>query len=326
MRLELTSDTSDLTRFLRKQKWIGGDDDVIAVEKPGEGNMNMVIRVITRQQRLILKQSRPYVQKYPQVPAPAERTLTEGAFYRAVSDTKVGANMPRFVGLDEENLILAVEDLGEGSDYTFVYGKTARLSQRELEQLVNYLNLLHHKTAVPGSFPDNLPLRKLNHEHLFVFPFMQDNGFNLDSVQLGLQELSTSYKANKALKGKLNELGKIYLSSGPTLLHGDFYPGSWLQTPEGVRVIDPEFSYSGHASYDLGIFLAHLMMAGSSEADCSLVLTSYQEDRNFDDELRIRFTGMEILRRIIGLAQLPLDLTLSEKETLLKQASQWVAG
>jgi 5-methylthioribose kinase len=324
MQLELTTDPDTLTSFLRQQKWIKPDDQVLVVEKPGEGNMNVVVRAITKQTRLILKQSRPYVQKYPQVPAPEERTLVEGFFYETVQDTGAGTLMPSFVGLDKQHLILAVEDLGEGADYTCIYKKTRNVSREELDQLTGFLNLLHHETAPPDNFPDNLPLRKLNHEHLFVFPFMRDNGFNLDSIEPGLQEISETYKTDQQLRQRLNHLGVIYLSKGSTLLHGDYYPGSWLRTANGIRIIDPEFCYIGHTSFDVGIYLAHLLMAGSSDEDCSYVLRNYHKARDYDDALRMRFTGMEILRRIIGLAQLPLDRTLQEKDVLLKQAAQWV--
>ena len=48
----------------------------------------------------------------------------------------------------------------------------------------------------------NRKLRALNHEHIFIYPLMIDNGFDLNTIQPGLQELSLKYKNNEQLKEK----------------------------------------------------------------------------------------------------------------------------
>ncbi len=106
-------------------------------------------------------------------------------------------------------------------------------------------------------------------------------------------------------------------------MHGDYYPGSWLRTQKGTKIIDPEFAYLGHAEFDLGVFVAHLKMAQTDDQVIANALAGYEaSDRKFDHALFAGFCGAEILRRVIGLAQLPLDLTLEEKEQLL----QWAAA
>jgi 5-methylthioribose kinase len=52
------------------------------------------------------------------------------------------------------------------------------------------------------------------------------------------------------------------------------------------------------------------------------VLASYKKTSGFNEQLLNEFSGIEIIRRIIGLAQLPLTLTLEEKEGLLEEALQ----
>jgi 5-methylthioribose kinase len=49
-------------------------------------------------------------------------------------------------------------------------------------------------------------------------------------------------------------------------------------------------------------------------------------DDSFDAHLAAQITGMEILRRIIGLAQLPLELSLEERKDLLAEAADLVKG
>lgn len=325
----LTADQpQQLTDFLRKYEWIADDEAVTLIEKPGEGNMNYVLRVRTDRQSFIVKQSRPWVEKYPQLDAPIERIVVEAQFYDAVSEVgELQDFIPALKGFRAEHFIMAVEDLGEASDFTNIYKKSGQISSTELADLVRFISGLHRVSTdeMREPFPDNHALKELNAEHIFNYPYLEENGFDLDTVQAGLQALALSYKQDKALKKRIESLGKTYLEQGNTLLHGDYYPGSWLRTTEGTKVIDPEFAYLGRAEFDLGVLVAHLKMAQTDDAVVEAGLAHYTHlGRNFDHALFAGFCGAEILRRIIGLAQLPLDLSLAEKGNLLAWAAESV--
>jgi len=293
------------------------DELLINSESAGESNMNLVLRIQTNQRSLILKQSKPYVRKYPQIPAPIGRIAVEHQFLELVSGEEFLAEMsPKVVQFDAEQHILVMEDLGKGLDYSGIYSGKRDLNEGEIEQLVRYLNRLHSLKV--SDFPDNLEMRRLNHEHVFQFPFLEENGFDLDSIQSGLQAVSLAYKTDPRLKEKLEVLGKRYLSHGTVLLHGDFYPGSWLDVPSGIKVIDPEFGFPGDAEFDLGVFLAHLDLGQQPESLKEQVLLAYVH--RIDLDLVQQYRGVEILRRLIGIAQLPVDLTLSQKQELLEAA------
>ncbi|MDP6909125.1 MAG: phosphotransferase, partial [Flavobacteriales bacterium] len=113
---------------------------------------------------------------------------------------------------------------------------------------------------------------------------------------------------------------------GNKLLHGDFYPGSWLKTDSGFKMIDPEFCFMGPAEFELGVTVAHLKMAEQSESLIKDLFVYYHFDTKFDGTLFSKFAGMEIIRRIIGLAQLPLDLDLKERLDLLDEAYELVVN
>jgi 5-methylthioribose kinase len=316
----------ELTNYLRQQKWISDAEIVVTVNKTGEGNMNCVLRVDTGKRTLVLKQSRGYVEKYPHIAAPAKRTLTEGLFYRTISSQSgIKQMMPGLIGLDEQNNILALEDLGPANDFTYLYDLKNKLNNNEITCLVVYLHELHSR--VKNSYNENLAnreMRLLNHEHIFDYPFREDNGFDLDTIQTGLQAKAMPYKKDYTLKKKLDALGSLYLSDGEYLLHGDFYPGSWLKTAEGIKIIDTEFCFYGLREFDLGVLLAHLNLTQHDETVLTAVKKSYPAFNELDVSVLNGFTGAEIMRRIIGLAQLPLPLTLSEKENLLKKASRLI--
>jgi 5-methylthioribose kinase len=317
----------DLENYLTSKKWFDKDEKVVTFEKPGEGNMNFVVRVITNKRTFILKQARPWVEKYPQIAAPIHRIEVENSYYKRIENNPfLQSFSPKVLGYDKRNFILALEDLGHGADFTTIYKKGNKLKVADLENLMAYLNSLHSikKAENPKAYPTNMGMKKLNHEHIFHYPFLENNGFDLDNVQKGLENLSFSYKKNKILKKSIYKLGTLYLAKGNTLIHGDFYPGSWLKVESGVKVIDPEFSFYGYSEFDVGVLIAHLKMAQADESLFNLIMKQYKHLDNSNKSTIWAFVGIEIMRRLIGLAQLPLDLTLSEKEMLLKEASEYV--
>lgn len=312
--------------LLANPEW-GLNGRIIQSEKAGESNMNVVLRItLDTGQSIILKQSRSYVNKYPAIAAPIDRIAVEYAFYQTVNRHPVLSGfMPRLIGFDSGHHLLAIEDLGPGSDYMYLYKKSSVWPVKLNRQAFQFLSLLH-QLPVPGFYPDNLELRKLNAVHLFDYPFQNDHGFDLDQIQPGLQSLAQNYRQDQNLNEHIRMLRDVYLKQGKHLLHGDFYPGGWLHSASGFRVIDPEFSFIGPAEFDTGVITAHQYMAHQRDADVQTFIKSYSPPQGFSYDLCRRFCGVEILRRLIGLAQLPVDLTLEEKRVLLNKATSMVAG
>jgi 5-methylthioribose kinase len=168
-------------------------------------------------------------------------------------------------------------------------------------------------------------MRKLNHEHIFHFPFQKNNGLHLNSIQKGLAEVAAPYQQDDFLKRKISRMGEIYLSQGRSLLHGDFYPGSWLKTDQGIKMIDPEFAFQGPPEFDLGVMFAHMLMAQQGTATLRHVWLKYDAPIDFDQGLLSAFAGVEIMRRVIGIAQLPLNLSIAEKINLMASAWEWIS-
>ncbi len=331
---ELSTDLNVLNTYLRSINFLSADEMILSTEKPGEGNMNFTLRIDTGRRKFILKQSRAYVEKFPEVPAPADRIVGESLFYRVIRKNELlRAMTPRVLHLDKENKVMLMEDLGMGKDYTYIYNKSEQLTNAEIDELAGFLTVLHSSDALtrertasidPMDRLRNTAMRKLNHEHIFLFPYLDDNGMNLDDILPGLASISARYKKDEDLKTQIAELGEIYLSDGNILLHGDYFPGSWLKTERGTFVIDPEFCFYGRAEYEAGVMLAHLKMAEQGEQILHYFIQSYIDPMHMESSLVRKFAGAEILRRVIGLAQLPLDMNLASREKLLTEAAEMV--
>lgn len=312
-----------LEKYLIEKGRLDPDEKIIAVGKPGEGNMNYVLRIKTNRRTFIVKQARPWVEKYPQIPAPVERSSVEALYLKNTGDlAEISGFSPKFLWHEVKDFILAQEDLGEVSDFSFLYKGDAKITDEDLARSLEYLRIVHYLPL--STFPANLAMRKLNHEHIFHFPFQEDNGLDLNSIQPGLADVAKPFQKNDRLKNLISRLGEIYLSQGRSLIHGDFYPGSWLKTGKGIMIIDPEFAFHGAPEFDLGVMMAHMLMSKHDFSTLQKIWDGYNAPANFDHGLLSAFTGVEIMRRTIGIAQLPLNLTIAEKINLMSNALEWI--
>ena len=315
------------------------------VSKAGEGNMNVVLRVVVEDRSVILKQSRPWVERYPSIEAPEQRILAEIDFYRRVTAAHTefefnAANwMPQVLGSSAAHRLLAIEDLGAASDYTTLYETQSSIPENDqsvFADTTRWLAHLHHLQIHPTDHVGCEELRRLNHEHMYVIPLLETPAIDLNAICDGLMHASIPIRTDEAVRNAMNRLGKDYLEgncrNGQTasLLHGDFYPGSWLRTDAGLRVIDPEFCFAGPPEFDLGVMLAHQMMC-QQDPNANLLKRVCDEYRsyggqNVDRRYVGRFAGAEIIRRILGVAQLPQSANLETRVCWLALGRQLLIG
>jgi 5-methylthioribose kinase len=319
-------DLLSISDYLIRGNWIGIDEQVSSAAPAGDGNMNYTLRVRTEKRSLVMKQARPWVEKYPHIPAPQDRALMEARFYEAIgTDLELARCMPRLAGFDPEARILIMEDLGASPDFTSIY-RDSSISYGEIDSLTNFLMKLHSRFrdhSYAGTF-ENLEMRKLNHEHIFEFPLRPDNGLDLDAITPGLSVIARTLQRDVAYVTLVSALGDLYLGPGQCLIHGDYFPGSWLRTSEGVKIIDPEFCFFGLPEFELGVMIAHIHLARCPESFANRVMETYQPGRAIDSNLIRNFAAVEIMRRLIGVAQLPLPYGLEEKQRLLELSQRMV--
>ena len=320
-----------LEAHLLQRGLLDDGERVRSVSKAGDGNMNLTLRVVTSKRSFVLKQARPWVEKYPQIAAPVDRALVEIAFYEAAGAVpEVRRAMPHLLGSDPDSRLLILEDLGEAHDFTALYSG-GLLDRGALDELVGYLVALHSGVDVAAGEDrrifENREMRALNHEHIFRFPLADDNGLDLDGFTPGLGAAAAELKRDDAYVSTVRELGAEYLADGDTLVHGDYFPGSWLRASSGISVIDPEFCFLGPRAFDVGFMLGHLRLAGQPDEICEALVSRYAARAGVGASVAAearRFAGVEIMRRLIGVAQLPLDCGIERKEELLRLSRELV--
>ncbi|WP_200761151.1 phosphotransferase [Poriferisphaera corsica] len=344
--LEGGGDIALIEDLLRRRGWIGGRAKVEKIEQAGEGNMNLVMRVYVKGnegrgesgRRMILKQGRPWVEKYPEIAAPWERVGQEYEVYRVIRDI-VGVRewVPGVVGYDDGMRMLGLEDLGEGLGIdAFYQGKG--MDEEEVDWLAGVLKRLHgaelSKEVREGL--QNEDMRRLNYEYLFVQPLNRggENDERLDGFEKGLLAVVKDLRRDEPLREGVRELGEIYMDvegRGGVLLHGDYYPGSWHRPikvrNESIRgrrgVLDWEFSFVGHRSVDLGVFVGHAAMSKQKIDVVERFLAVYE---SVGDSVMSGFAGNEVIRRLAGVAQLPIEKSDGWRAEMLVRAREAIVN
>jgi len=167
-------------------------------------------------------------------------------------------------------------------------------------------------------------MRDLNDLHVFFIPLQNDNGLNLDEFSPELQIAADELIADDEYVTAVHALARVYMSDGDYLLHGNFFPGSFLKTQSGPQVIDPEFAYFGRPEYDPAVFIAHLLLGRQQPEFIELFLRRYRPPKVHDEKLMYRLAGVEVIRQLIGYAQLPLAYGGGERKELLEISRQMV--
>lgn len=311
-------DTHTAERLLRSMSLLGASEPVDRVDRAGEGNMNLTLRVTIGARTLILKQSRPWVEKYDHIAAPWDRANVEAGFYhRAATIDLVASRMPRLLGSDRGSCTIAIEDLGVARDFFGVYAD-APLTRDTLITLSHWLRVLHDATRDrPDSALANRDMRALNHAHIFDIPLRDPPPLDLDNVSPGLALAASRLREHDPYRSRVAAAARRYLQDGPVLLHGDFFPGSWISTARGVFIIDPEFCFFGDPEFDLGVSIAHLALARRPISDAIAFVDAYGQ-AGVDPAQLASAAGIEVMRRLIGVAQLPLSPELDRPALLLR--------
>ena len=321
-------DVPGVRAFLAARGWLERDETVLDCARAGEGNMNLTLRVRTDRRSVVLKQARPWVEKYDHIEAPWDRSLSERWFYERVATLPgVAEYVPRLLASDPAARALLLEDLRDASDLTGLYAG-GRLEPEEADRLALVLRALHDGTADDPIRPGfNRAMRALNHAHCFVVPLDPANGLPLDRFEPGLAAAAAALARDAEFCAVAARAGERYRTAPGPLVHGDYFPGSWLRSAAGIHVIDPEFCFQGEREIDVGCALAHLVLARQAPRAARRFLDAYEASGATCDPASVaRYAAMEIVRRLIGVAQLPISPTRGWRGALLSRAREATLG
>ena len=108
-------------------------------------------------------------------------------------------------------------------------------------------------------FCQNTQLCKITEDLVFTDPYRQAP-FNRHTTPQ-LDDVARSFQNDGPLKFAAQELKYAFLTHAEALVHGDLHTGSVMVTETETSVIDPEFAFYGPMGFDIGAFIANLLLA-----------------------------------------------------------------
>ncbi|QBP42034.1 S-methyl-5-thioribose kinase [Paenisporosarcina antarctica] len=199
----------------------------------------------------------------------------------------------------------------------------------------------------------NPELCEISEDLVFTEPF--HNQFNRNEVTPGNEQfVQTHLYSNEELHVEVAKLKFHFMNNSQSLLHGDLHTGSIFIDQNDTKMIDPEFAFFGPMGYDIGNIMANLIFAWArGDAYEQKEFTEWVEHTLFDvlDLFDTKFNkawdeyatevvaknsdfkqhymqnilkdtagmaGLELARRIVGLAKVKDITTIEPIENRLK--------
>ena len=315
------------------------------------GNINHVRRVRDATSiRSIVVKALPEggrLQRYPEISFPEDRLVYERHYYdaatRAAALEPALANwVPGLLHVNRADTVLVLEDLAPAPTLEDKVLAGHRVSSEDLAGLGRVVGLFHRRAAeldLPDALREN-PSTFANLPYVLTLPFADPamlQGMWRQrgdaTARIAVQEPFLAERGAALLEHAEWMLERFRSDAPVTLVHGDLHATSLFARDDGTfTAIDCELCMWGAAWFDPGTLLAHLVMLSrvvGRSLDCGAFLEAYLEAAAFAEraELRhgtIELAGFEIIRRIIGAANMHYIEKRNDREDLLALAAGWI--
>jgi 5-methylthioribose kinase len=241
------------------------------VREVGDGNMNRVF-VATPDDPAVrsvaLKQAPPWIHRLgPDAPMSPERALIEARALRTFA-RYAPKQTPAVLDVDPERYAFTMEDLSDLKVLRTALNEGSPLGDTSA-QLGEVIGRVTFATSVAGAdpaeraeLPRNPLLAEVTLKYLLGDPFGEaEHNHHHPALASGVEAL----RRDPAVRTELATLRASFGASAQALLHGDLHSGSVMVGVRGgepiVRVIDPEFAFLGPIGFDLGLYLANVLIA-----------------------------------------------------------------
>jgi 5-methylthioribose kinase len=304
------------------------------VEPAGTGNINWVRRVrsLGDGSSWVVKQARPALERFPEYRAPTERALFESRYFETAAPFDREGVCIGVVFFDERERVLVLEDLGDADPLSsaLARGPAAEVASVACS-LGAFLGAVHAGTrgrSLAQRF-ENDAMRRLHGDHIFHLPY-RPNEFTLSPA---VAARADALQRDAALIETIDAAYERYLRPEGALIHADVQPDNVLLTPRGPRLLDAEIAHVGDPAFDVGILVAHLLLAAVAHGDESSApieetWSAYARAHgerglpHFRDVAR--YAGIELLRRTIGAARVEAVARDAAALEVIEAGVRWI--
>ncbi|WP_088102368.1 S-methyl-5-thioribose kinase [Halalkalibacter urbisdiaboli] len=241
---------------------------ILETKEIGDGNLNYVFHVKDREsgQSYVIKQALPYAKVVGESwPLTLDRARIEAEALKQAGEF-VPHLVPKVFHNDQEMAITVMEDLSD-----FMILRKALIDGNTYPNLAKDIGtFLAHTLFKTSTFGynqqaakqlavlySNPELCKITEDLVFTDPYFDHDTNNFSEA---LQPTAEVLWSDNELKREVAKLKHAFLTKSEALIHGDLHTGSIFITKEKTKVIDPEFAFYGPFGFDVGAFIANILL------------------------------------------------------------------
>ncbi len=240
----------------------------LEISEIGDGNLNFVYIIKNGKKSIILKQAVPYLrcvgEEYP---------LSRVRMTFEIEALKIEKDIcpklvPEIFYSSHEMSVVVMQNLNQ---HKILRGEMINrvrfplLSEHISTFLANtlfftsdfYLNSEEKKKNVKKFI--NIELCNITEDFIFTHPY-EDNDTNEYNPKLDMK-LVKKFREDREIKTAVLRMKYKFMTNAQALLHGDLHSGSIMLNQKETYVIDPEFAFYGPIGFDVGIYIANLIMS-----------------------------------------------------------------
>ncbi|EOW9527591.1 S-methyl-5-thioribose kinase [Bacillus cytotoxicus] len=266
----LTEETA--VQYVKEQGYFEKEATIVCREI-GDGNLNYVFHLHDGEQGIIVKQALPYAKVVGESwPLSLNRATIESSALQIFAKY-VPEFVPKVYGHDKELAVIVMEDLSsltiarkgfiEGEEYPLLSEHVGRFLGKVLFYTSDFGLNAEEKRVLDGKFI-NPDLCKITEDLVFTDPF---GNYETNDYETELRSVIEELWCDKNLKLQVAQYKYKFLTRKEALIHGDLHTGSIFASSQETKIIDPEFATFGPIGFDLGQFIANLLLNALSREE-----------------------------------------------------------
>ena len=259
--------TNDVKEYCKKiLKYFNEDEEIEAIEI-GDGNINYVFKVFSKDKSIIIKQADEFLRSSGRA-LDVYRSKIEAEILK-IEYSLSPNHIPKVYSYDENMHALAMEDI---SDYKNM--RKELLEEKEFDNFSDEIALFLSNVLLPTTDLVMDRAEKKDNVKLFINKELCDitedlvltepyyNYKNRNIISKGQEEFVEKFLYNdETLKFEVAKLRDRFMNYSQALIHGDLHTGSIFINKNGIKIIDPEFAFYGPIGYDIGNVIGNLFFS-----------------------------------------------------------------
>lgn len=262
----------------------------LVAEEVGDGNLNLVFKIYAdadTKRTVVIKQALPYLRLVGDSwPLPVDRARIEAQAlaqeYRLCPE-----HTPETYLFDPVMYLIAMRNLDDhiilrkgliqGIKYPHLAEHVGKFMARTLGNTSDLVLDYKTKKEKVAEFI-NPELCKITEDLVFTEPYRETvrNAFH-EEIRPQVEAL----QADDALRTEVAKMKEKFMTHAQALIHGDLHTGSIMVNQEDTYMIDPEFAFYGPMGFDIGAFIANILLSYASHEVRTLDADARADFRNY---------------------------------------------